>query len=309
MRRCLGRADVRGEPGHAASRLGQPRALSRTPTPTRSPLPCSWATRLRISGSRSDSVDSSRARTTRTAASARKRRRRCLLRFRADVIALKPRVVVILAGTNDIAGNTGPLTNEEIQDNLASMSELAKANGIRVVLSSVLPVSAYHVANPSVVPQTTRRPSARVKALNDWMKSYAAANNARVSRLLLRHDRQHRDVEGGAQRRRPAPERRRVQGDGAARRSSHRAGASLIHALPHSQLTIAKLIGDLTFDNCQSIDNRQLEMWQCFIPSRLPRYRSLSGQNRRTRDSPSSRARTPCPAPDRSSSSRSRPCS
>ena len=99
-----------------------------------------------------------------------------LLRFRADVIALKPRAVVILAGTNDIAGNTGPLTNEEIQDNLASMSELAKANGIRVVLASVTPVSAYHVANPSIVPQTTRRPVARIKALNDWMKSYAAAN-------------------------------------------------------------------------------------------------------------------------------------
>jgi lysophospholipase L1-like esterase len=99
-----------------------------------------------------------------------------LLRFRPDVITLKPRAVVILAGTNDIAGNTGPMTDEEIQGNLASMSELAKANGVRVVLSSVLPVSAYHVANPSVVPQTTRRPTARIKALNDWMKSYAAAN-------------------------------------------------------------------------------------------------------------------------------------
>ena len=99
-----------------------------------------------------------------------------LLRFRPDVVALKPRAVVILAGTNDIAGNTGPMTDEEIQGNLASMSELAKASGIRVVLASILPVSAYHLANPSVVPQTTRRPMARIKALNDWMKSYAAAN-------------------------------------------------------------------------------------------------------------------------------------
>jgi lysophospholipase L1-like esterase len=99
-----------------------------------------------------------------------------LLRFRPDVVALKPRAVVILAGTNDIAGNTGPMTDEDIQGNLASMSELAKASGIRVVLASILPVSAYHVANPSVVPQTTRRPMARIKAINDWMKSYAAAN-------------------------------------------------------------------------------------------------------------------------------------
>ena len=69
-----------------------------------------------------------------------------LIRFRPDVIALKPRVVVILAGTNDIAGNTGPMTNEDIQNNLASMAELAKANNIRVVLASITPVSAYHAA-------------------------------------------------------------------------------------------------------------------------------------------------------------------
>ena len=98
-----------------------------------------------------------------------------LIRFRPDVIALKPRVVVILAGTNDIAGNTGPMTNDDIQNNLASMAELAKANNIRVVLSSITPVSAYHVA-PNAPPQTDRRPVERVQAINAWMKAYAAAN-------------------------------------------------------------------------------------------------------------------------------------
>src|SRR5450432_208592 len=66
-----------------------------------------------------------------------------LIRFRPDVIALQPKVVVILAGTNDIAGNTGPMSLEMIEDNLTSMAEAARANGIRVVLSSVLPVSDY----------------------------------------------------------------------------------------------------------------------------------------------------------------------
>jgi lysophospholipase L1-like esterase len=98
-----------------------------------------------------------------------------LVRFRPDVIALKPRVVVILAGTNDIAGNTGPMTNEDIQNNLASMAELAQANNIRVVLASITPVSAYHAA-PNAPPQTTRRPVDRVQAINAWMKTYAAAN-------------------------------------------------------------------------------------------------------------------------------------
>ena len=112
-----------------------------------------------------------------------------LLRFRPDVIDLKPKAVVILAGTNDIAGNTGPMTNEEIQGNLASMSELAHANDIRVVLASVTPVSAYHVASPTRVPQTTQRPMARIRALNEWMKRYAAAHKRRLSRLLLGDDR------------------------------------------------------------------------------------------------------------------------
>jgi lysophospholipase L1-like esterase len=94
-----------------------------------------------------------------------------LIRFHPDVVELKPKVVVILAGTNDIAGNTGPMSNEEIEGNLAAMSEIAHANGIRVILSSLLPVSAYH--NPTA-PQTVTRPMVRILALNEWMKNYAA---------------------------------------------------------------------------------------------------------------------------------------
>ncbi len=97
-----------------------------------------------------------------------------LVRFRPDVIELKPKVVVILAGTNDIAGNTGPMSNEDIRRNLASMSELARAHNIRVVLSSILPVSASHTA-PGAPSQTTLRPMARITALNDWIKRYAGA--------------------------------------------------------------------------------------------------------------------------------------
>jgi len=99
-----------------------------------------------------------------------------LIRMRPDVIALKPKLVVILGGTNDIAGNTGPMTDEQIEGNLASMAELASANGIKVVLSSITPVSSYHVANPNAAPQTTQRPLARVRAINDWMRQYAAAH-------------------------------------------------------------------------------------------------------------------------------------
>jgi lysophospholipase L1-like esterase len=89
-----------------------------------------------------------------------------LLRFRQDVIELHPSVVVILAGTNDIAGNTGPSTLEMIEGNLASMADLARANGIRVVLSSVLPVYDYPW-------KRGLEPAARIVALNRWMRDYA----------------------------------------------------------------------------------------------------------------------------------------
>jgi lysophospholipase L1-like esterase len=93
-----------------------------------------------------------------------------VLRFRQDVIALQPKVVVILAGINDIAGNTGPETLEQIEDNLASMAELATANHIRVVLCSVMPAFDFPW-RPGLAP------AAKVVALNEWIKGYAAAKS------------------------------------------------------------------------------------------------------------------------------------
>ena len=90
-----------------------------------------------------------------------------LVRFRQDVIALNPAVVVILAGTNDIAGNTGPSTLGMIEDNLISMTELAEANGISVVLSSVLPVYDYRW-RPGL------EPAGKIVELNAWLKEYAS---------------------------------------------------------------------------------------------------------------------------------------
>lgn len=92
-----------------------------------------------------------------------------LLRFKQDVIDLKPKVVVILAGTNDIAGNTGPMTLEQSRDNIIAMAQLAKANGIKVILSSVIP--AYDFPwRPGL------EPAPKIVALNKMIKDYCQAN-------------------------------------------------------------------------------------------------------------------------------------
>ena len=89
-----------------------------------------------------------------------------LLRFRQDVIDLHPNIVVILAGTNDVAGNTGPATNEMIAGNIASMAQLAQTNGIKVVLASVLPASGFYW-NPEA------KPAQQIVELNEQIKMVA----------------------------------------------------------------------------------------------------------------------------------------
>lgn len=89
-----------------------------------------------------------------------------LVRFRADVIDLNPKVVVILAGTNDIAGNTGPITLSAIAGNIMSMAELAQANGIKVILASVLPAFDY-AWKPGL------EPNIKIPKLNKMIKDYA----------------------------------------------------------------------------------------------------------------------------------------
>jgi len=93
-----------------------------------------------------------------------------LVRFRQDAIDLKPKVVIILAGTNDIAGNTGPMTLEQTESNIASMTDLAAANGIRVVLCSVLPAFDFPWA-PGL------EPAPKVALLNAWLRGYAMARH------------------------------------------------------------------------------------------------------------------------------------
>ena len=109
-----------------------------------------------------------------------------LVRFRQDVIALNPEAVVILAGTNDIAGNTGAATLEMIEDNLRSMTQLAQANGIRVVLASVLPASSYWW-------RPGYRPAQKIRALNQRIEAYAREADA----VYLDYHAAMRNAEGG----------------------------------------------------------------------------------------------------------------
>ena len=92
-----------------------------------------------------------------------------LVRFQQDVVALKPAAVVILAGINDLAGNTGPMTLPMTEDNFRSMVQIAQANGIRVILSSVLPANRMAWRN-------NLNPSQQVRDLNAWLQQYAAAH-------------------------------------------------------------------------------------------------------------------------------------
>ena len=93
-----------------------------------------------------------------------------LVRFRQDVIDLKPKVVAILAGINDIAENTGPSSLQMIKNNLMSMAQLAKANNIKVVLCSVLPAAAFPW-RPGIDPVQS------IIELNKWIKNYCEKNN------------------------------------------------------------------------------------------------------------------------------------
>ena len=88
-----------------------------------------------------------------------------LVRFQQDVVALRPDVVVINAGTNDIAGNTGPSTVAMITDNLRAMAQLAEAAGIKVVLASITPAYDYPW-------RPGKEPASKVAAVNQWMKGY-----------------------------------------------------------------------------------------------------------------------------------------
>jgi lysophospholipase L1-like esterase len=97
-----------------------------------------------------------------------------LIRFYPDVIALQPKAVVIFGGTNDIAGNLGPVSMESTEQNLAAMADMARGNGIKVIMAAVMPVCDL----PGKPPMTPGRPPESILTLNRWIKDYAATHGA-----------------------------------------------------------------------------------------------------------------------------------
>jgi lysophospholipase L1-like esterase len=97
-----------------------------------------------------------------------------LIRFQPDVANLHPAAVVILAGTNDIAGNTGPMSLEDVENNFSAMAAIARANNIAVVVSSILPVHNYTERSQIFFPS---RSMDKIRALNTWLKDFAARNH------------------------------------------------------------------------------------------------------------------------------------
>ena len=106
-----------------------------------------------------------------------------LVRFRQDVIDLHPKVLLVLAGTNDIAGVTGPARNEEIEANYASMAELARMHHIRMVFASLLPAHNYTQESKE---SFALRPRERILALNAWLKDYCVKNGRCISIIFRR---------------------------------------------------------------------------------------------------------------------------
>ena len=136
-----------------------------------------------------------------------------LVRFREDVIALAPLAVVILAGTNDIAGNSGPMTLEETEANFTSMAELARLHGIRVIFSSVLPVHHYTARSDATFPL---RPPEKIAELNRWLRALLRRQRAHLPGLRPRDGRRKGLVEARAGRGRTASGAGRIRADGGA---------------------------------------------------------------------------------------------
>ena len=151
-----------------------------------------------------------------------------LVRMFPDVIDLHPAALILLAGTNDISGNTGPETLKMIEENIQAITELAEKHGIKVILCSVMPVSDYTKNK-----QTVHRPPTDILKLNAWLRSFADEAHAVFADYYSAMVDAQGMLKEGFSRRRPASQRQGLRAGGASGASSHRQSAhgnqSLIH--------------------------------------------------------------------------------